>query len=74
MWRADWRAIITILGWLIDDRLDFRIVMPQVAVAIGSTIYESRVSTIAVALITGALGAFLSFKGYVQRAGAAGKP
>jgi hypothetical protein len=45
-----------------------RIVMPQVAVAIGSTIYGGRASTIAVALIIGALGAFLSFKGYVRRA------
>ena len=68
MWRADWRVIITILGWLMTIGGIFRIVMPQVAVAIGSTIYEGRVSTIAVALITGALGAFLSFKGYVRRA------
>jgi hypothetical protein len=45
-----------------------RIVMPQVAVVIGSAIYGGRASTIAVALIIGALGAFLSFEGYVRRA------
>ena len=37
-----------------------RIVMPQVAVAVGSTVYGGRASTNAVALTIGALGAFLS--------------
>jgi hypothetical protein len=41
---------------------------PQFAVAIGSTIYGGRTSTIVAALIVGALGAFLSFKGYVPHA------
>jgi hypothetical protein len=68
MWCADWRVIFTILGWLMTFGGIIRIVMPQVAVAIGSTIYGGRASTIAVALIIGALGAFLSFKGYVRRA------
>ncbi|MGA7405160.1 MAG: hypothetical protein WBW67_10265, partial [Pseudolabrys sp.] len=68
MWCADWRVIFTILGWLMTIGGIIRIVMPQIAVAIGSTIYGGRASTIAVALIIGALGAFLSFKGYVQRA------
>ena len=68
MWCMDWRIIFTILGWLMTIGGIIRIVMPQVAVAIGSTIYGGRASTIAVALIIGALGAFLSFKGYVRRA------
>jgi len=42
-----------------------RIVLPQFAVAVGSTIYGGRTSTIVAALIVGALGAFLSIKGYV---------
>jgi hypothetical protein len=67
MWCADWRVIFTILGWLMTIGGIIRIVMPQVAVAIGSTIYGGHGSTIAVALIIGALGAFLSFKGYVRR-------
>jgi hypothetical protein len=68
MWCADWRVIFTTLGWLMTIGGIIRIVMPQVAIAIGSTIYGGRSSTIAVALIIGALGAFLSFKGYVRRA------
>ena len=44
-----------------------RIVAPQITIAIGSTVYSGRAPTIVVALIVGALGAFLSVKGYVQR-------
>jgi hypothetical protein len=62
MWCADWRVWLMTIGGII------RIVMPQVAVAIGSTIYGGRTSTITVALIIGALGAFLNFKGYMRRA------
>src|SRR5262245_3246653 len=67
-WCADWRVIITVLGWLMTIGGTIRIVVPQVAIAIGSTLYGGRAPTIVVALIVGALGAFLSFKGYVRRA------
>jgi hypothetical protein len=67
-WRADWRIIVTVLGWLMTIGGVIRIVAPQVAIAIGSTIYSGRASTVVAALIVGTLGAFLSFKGYVQRA------
>ena len=49
----------------------FRIVVPQIAVAIGSNIYDGRANTTVAALIIGTLGAFLSYKGYLQRAEAA---
>ena len=66
-WRSDWRVIITVLGWLMTIGGIIRIVVPQVAIAIGSSIYSGRVPTIVIALIVGALGAFLSIKGYVRR-------
>jgi hypothetical protein len=65
LWRADWRVIITVMGWLMTIGGIIRIVLPQFAVAVGSTIYGGRTSTIVAALIVGALGAFLSIKGYV---------
>jgi hypothetical protein len=34
-WCMDWRMIITVLGWLNDDRRLIRIAVPQVAIAIG---------------------------------------
>ncbi|WP_331373473.1 hypothetical protein [Sinorhizobium chiapasense] len=67
-WQMDWRVIITVLGWLMTIGGIIRIVLPQVAIAAGSTIYGGRASTIIVALLVGALGAFLSLKGYVRRA------
>jgi hypothetical protein len=66
-WCMDWRVIITVLGWLMTIGGIVRIVLPQVAITIGSTIYSGRASTIVAALIGGALGAFLSVKGYVRR-------
>ena len=66
-WHSNWRVIITVLGWLMTIGGIIRIVLPQVAIAIGSTIYSGRASTIVAALIVGTLGAFLSFKGYVRR-------
>ena len=66
-WCMDWRVIITVLGWLMTIGGIARIVLPQVAITIGSTIYSGRASTIVAALIVGTLGAFLSFKGYVRR-------
>jgi hypothetical protein len=67
-WCADWRVIITVLGWLMTIGGIIRVVLPQIAVAIGSNIYGGRAPTIVVALIVGALGAFLSVKGYGQHA------
>ena len=65
-WCMDWRVIITVLGWLMTIGGVARIVLPQVAIAIGSTIYSGRASTIVAALIVGALGAFFSVKGYAN--------
>ena len=67
-WQLDWRVIITVLGWLMTIGGIMRIVLPRVALAVGSTIYSGRTSTIVVALLTGTLGTFLSFKGYMRRA------
>jgi hypothetical protein len=64
-WQRDWRAVITVMGWLMTIGGVMRIVLPQFAVVVGSTIYGGRASTIVAALAVGMLGAFLSFKGYV---------
>jgi hypothetical protein len=66
-WHMDWRVIITVLGWLMTIGGIIRIVAPQITISIGSTVYSGRAPTIVVALIVGALGAFLSVKGYVQQ-------
>jgi hypothetical protein len=55
-WCMDWRVIITVLGWLMTIGGIVRIVVPQVAIVIGSTVYGGRVPTIVAALIIGTLG------------------
>ena len=65
-WCMDWRVIITVLGWLMTIGGIARIVLPQVAITIGSSIYSGRASTIVAALIVGALGAFFSVKCYAN--------
>lgn len=67
-WQMDWQVIITVLGWPMTIGGIMCIVLPQVAIAIGSTIYSGRASTIVAALLTGTLGAFLSVKGNMRRA------
>src|SRR5262245_52990677 len=67
-WCKDWRVIVTVLGWPMTIGGIIRIVLPQIAVAVGSTIYSGRANTIVAALITGTLGALLSFMGYRGRA------
>jgi len=66
-WSADWRVIVTVLGWLMTIGGIVRIVVPQFAIAIGSNIYGGLANMIVAALVIGTLGAFLSFKGYLQR-------
>ena len=44
LWVSDWRVIITVLGWLMTVGGIIRIVLPQVAITIGSTIYSGRAS------------------------------
>src|SRR5262245_66353322 len=66
-WRKDWRVIITVLGWLMTIGGIVRIVVPQIAVAIGSTVYSGRAPKVVAALIVGTLGAFLSFMDYGVR-------
>ena len=65
-WCMDWRVIITVLGWLMTIGGIARIVLPQIAITIGSRIYGGRASTIVAALVVGALGAFFSVKGYAN--------
>ena len=39
-WQMDWRVIITVLGWLMTIGGIFRIVLPQIAIGVGSTLFS----------------------------------
>ena len=63
-WTADWRVIVTILGWLAVIGGVLRLVLPQVTAMIGSTVYSGSAAVPIFAVIALVLGGFLSFKGY----------
>jgi hypothetical protein len=63
LWVADWRVIVTILGWLAVVGGLGRMLIPNYAAAIAGQFTHSAALTIG-GLVALALGAFLSFKGY----------
>ena len=65
-WTADWRVIVTVIGWLLVFGGFVRIVLPQLAIKTAATIYSGSIALAIVAVIALALGAVLSFHGYRQ--------
>ena len=63
-WTRDWRVVITIIGWLMLVGGIVRIVLPDITLKVGSTLYGSPTTLPIVAVISLLIGCFLSFKGY----------
>jgi len=63
-WTADWRVIITILGWLAVIGGIVRIVLPQVVTMLATTIYSGPTALTIAGAIVLVLGGFLTVKGY----------
>jgi hypothetical protein len=66
LWVRDWRVVITILGWLTVIGGIVRIVVPQHAATLGAAELTRPGFLIALGPLVGALGAWLSYIGYVQ--------
>jgi hypothetical protein len=67
-WTADWRVIVTILGWLFVIGGVVRIVLPGLVERTVIAIYVGTTALTIIAAIVLVVGGFLSFKGY-QAAG-----
>jgi hypothetical protein len=63
-WSADWRIIITILGWLLVIAGVIRILLPTVAAVAAIGLYSGGYAMAVVGIIVLVIGGFLSFKGY----------
>ncbi len=63
-WTRDWRVVITVVGWLFLVVGILRVVLPDIVLTLGSTLYGSPTSLVIGAVISLVLGGFLSFKGY----------
>ena len=63
-WTADWRVIVTVLGWLMVIAGIVRIVLPQIVTALATTIYSGPTALSIAGVIVLVLGGFLTVKGY----------
>jgi hypothetical protein len=66
VWAADWRILITILGWLALIGGAFRILFPQEVTRIGTRAIANPNTMLIGGVVTLALGAILSFYGYAR--------
>jgi uncharacterized membrane protein len=65
-WTADWRVIITVLGWMMVIAGVIRIVLPRLTASLATTIYSGPAAIAIGGAVVLVLGGFLSFKGYRQ--------
>jgi hypothetical protein len=67
-WSANWRVIVTILGWVLLISGIIRIALPWVTASIATTLYSAPAAMAVVAVIVLVVGGYLSFEGYRKRA------
>jgi len=63
-WTADWRVIVTILGWIMVIAGFVRIVLPGIAAVLAISFYSGSGGMAIVGIIVLVIGAYLSFEGY----------
>jgi len=63
-WTADWRVVVTILGWLCVIGGIVRIVLQNVVGWIAANLYSGTTSLMIVGVIVLIVGGYLSFNGY----------
>lgn len=66
VWVADWRVIVTVLGWLAVIGGTFRILFPQEVTRIGTRAIAYPNTLLIGGVATLILGAFLSYCGYMR--------
>jgi len=63
-WTRDWRSAITLLGWLMTMVGVYRIIAPQFASFIGTSVVAHDGFFTGAGIVLLGLGGFLTFKGY----------
>ena len=66
-WTADWRVIVTVLGWLLVIGGVVRIVLPQLTATLATPLYSTSTGLTVFAIVMLVLGGYLSFEGYRHR-------
>ncbi len=67
-WTADWRSLITAIGWILSGIGTFRLIAPQFVNYIAGSIIAHSGFFIGAGIVLLALGGFITFKGYVAEA------
>ena len=65
-WHWGWPLTVTVIGWLAVIGGTFRMVAPRYVQTLGSAMFAYSPVVIAIAILSVALGGFLSFKGYTE--------
>ncbi len=65
-WTADWRVVVTVIGWLMVIGGVMRIVLPQLIATLAIDIYAGTAVLTIFAVIVLVVGGYLSFEGYRQ--------
>lgn len=63
-WTADWRVIVTIIGWLFVIAGSIRIVLPAIASSVAAGIYAGTTALAVTGIVVLIVGGYLSFEGY----------
>ena len=66
-WTADWRVIVTILGWIMVLAGIIRIVLPAVTAVAAIALYSGTSVMPIAGVIVLVVGAFLSYQGYFRK-------
>jgi len=66
-WTADWRVIVTVLGWIMVIAGIVRIVLPAATAVLALAVYSGTSAMPIVAVVVLVIGAFLSYQGYFRK-------
>jgi hypothetical protein len=64
-WTRDWRSLITAIGWVLTVAGVWRLIAPQFVPFVGGAILANPNFFIGAGIVLIALGAFISFRGYM---------
>jgi len=64
-WTADWRSVITLIGWVFTAAGVWRIIAPQFVLFVGGAILSHSGFFTGCGIVLIAIGSFITFKGYV---------
>jgi hypothetical protein len=63
-WTADWRVLVTLIGWLFIIAGLIRLILPTLAETLAPAVYSGPAALMVAGVVVLVIGAVLSFEGY----------